>query len=128
MTAVIADSTPNTTPTVSASSSDEREPVRGSSSTPPASDSACALSGNRLAASAASVDIQPYQVLPYDPIKMNPNPPSAVTTTTTMTTTLTGDNGDSDSAGGCLSGRIQVTKQEFAPTVFTDTITTGGYR
>lgn len=116
MTAIIADST--TTGSTSGSSSGE-EANRSCASPRPAM-SGSARTTRQLVS--ASIDIEPYQVLPYDAKKMNPNPPSSATT-----------NGGADVAemGGCDSDSVivgRVTMKEMSPMVFTDTITTGGYR
>lgn len=80
----------------------------------------------------SSVDIQPYQVLPYDERKANPNPPSS---TATGITNATLSGGESESDGGCGGGCDgdsgivgRVSKKDFSPTVLKDTVTTGAYR
>lgn len=131
MTAIIADSTPTTTGSASASTSSSSG-EDATTPTLPASGSACTT---RQMVS-ASIDIEPYQVLPYDVKKMNPNPPSSATTNggSSATATKSGSNGDIAvvaDVGGCDSDAVivgRVTMKEMSPMVFTDTITTGGYR
>lgn len=111
MVAVIADST--------MSSSEERF----SSSSP----AACSRK------TSSSIEIQPYQVLPYDANKSNPNPASSITTMpSNASNSLSGGDSGSDGGGvGCDgdSGIVgRVTKRDFSPTVLKDTITTGAYR
>lgn len=158
MTAIIADSS---TPTATSSSSDGRR--SSSSATPPSAlQDALPSSGNQQPHQApqrpqlsASEDIQPYQVLPYDDKKMNPNPPSTVNDCggggSVSTMVKSSSIGDSlrdtgfgvvnsggvakfsgrgtgfDSDSGIIVARA-VTVKEMSPTVFKDTVTTGGYR
>lgn len=82
----------------------------------------------------SSIDIQPYQVLPYDSRKTNPNPPSSTATGATNATTSVseGESGsDAGCGGGCdgdsgIVGRVK--RRDFSPTVVKNTVTTGAYR
>lgn len=156
MTAIIADSS---TPTATSSSSDGRR--SSSSATPPsARQDALPSSGDQPQQAqqqrqrSASDDIQPYQVLPYDDKKMNPNPPSTVNDcgggsastivkSSSMAESLcdtgfgvvnsggiakfSGRGSGFDSDSGIVGTRV-VTVKEMSPMVFKDTVTTGGYR
>lgn len=131
MTAIIADST---TTAGSTSTSSSGEDVNRSSTSPPLAMFGSACTTRQMVS--ASIDIEPYQVLPYDKKKMNPNPPSSATTNGGSSATVTKSGSTADGAGvaemgGCDSDSVivgRVTMKEMSPMVFTDTITTGGYR
>lgn len=79
----------------------------------------------------SSIDIQPYQVLPYDVRKANPNPSSSTTTGATVSFSEGDSGSDLGCGGGCdddsgIIGRVH--RKDFSPTVIKQTITTGAYR
>lgn len=75
----------------------------------------------------SSVDIEPYQVLPYDARKFNPNP----TSSTTMSLSVDENGSDAGCDGGHDgdSGIVnRVTKTDLSPTVLKQVVTTTAYR
>lgn len=82
----------------------------------------------------SSIDIQPYQVLPYVAAKEN-SISSLVTATGATNATMSLSDRDSGSETGCgggfdgVSGTVgPAARKEFSPTVVKHTVTTGNYR